>query len=75
MQAASCVAPGNRLRGSSAKRDAATVNLLTPRFGDLEIRASLVLSDRNNPDFFLGVTVPAQALPQLFARNQNVRTL
>jgi hypothetical protein len=31
--------------------------------------------DLNYPDFFLGVAVPAQALPQLFARNQNVRTL
>src|SRR6266404_5160121 len=41
MQAASCVAPGNRLRGSGAKRDAATVNLLAPRVGDLGIRASL----------------------------------
>jgi hypothetical protein len=31
--------------------------------------------DRNYPDFFLGVAAPAQALPQLFARNQKVRTL
>jgi hypothetical protein len=41
MQASFCVAPGNRLRGSGAKRDAATVNLLAPCLGDLGIRASL----------------------------------
>jgi hypothetical protein len=41
MQAGSCVAPGNRLRGSGVKCDAATVNLLAPRVGDRRIRASL----------------------------------
>jgi hypothetical protein len=28
------------------------------------------VGDRNYPDFFLGVAVPTQALPQLFARNK-----
>jgi hypothetical protein len=46
MQAGSCVAPGNRLRGSGAKRDAATVNLIAPRVGDLGIRASLEVFPR-----------------------------
>jgi hypothetical protein len=41
MQAASCLAPENRLRGSGVKPDAATANLVAPRVGDIGIPTSL----------------------------------